>query len=154
MLRRSRPDLQPASFVRSCACGGTSRGPQSRLPPLYKCREPRMRGSNSRHQRSFVTTSYNPITAHTSTTSTTSSTISLYPKNIQSHTHTAKRNITNMASATSVFDFKPLNSKSHLSHVWFAPATISTPHNVATAMCPFHAYTPHSHYHRTLIANS
>lgn len=151
MLRRSRPDLQPASFVRSCACAGTSRGPQSRLPPLYKCREPRMRGSNSRHQRSLFTSSYNPITAHTSTTSTTTS---LYSRNIQSHTHTRKRSITNMASATSVFDFKPLNSKLHPSHAWFAPATTSIPHHVATAMCPFHASAILPHSHHTLVANS
>lgn len=135
MLRRSRPNLQPASFVRSCGGGGMSRGPPSRLPSLYKCRGARMRGYNSRHQASLFTASYNTITAHTSTTS---STTSLYPTNTQSHIHSRKRNISNMASATSVFDFKPLNSKSHPSHAWFAPATTPTPLVVALTMCPHH----------------
>lgn len=128
-----------------------SRGPPSRLPSLYKCREPRMRDSNSRHQRSLFTAGYNPITAHTSTTSTTTS---LYPRNIQSHIQTPKRNIANMASATSVFDFKPLNSKSHPSHAWFAPATALLPHHVATAMCSYHQFISTSHYHHTFVANS
>lgn len=135
MLRRSRPNLQPASFVRGFGGGGTSRGPQSRLPSLYKCRGASMRGYNSRHQASLFTTSYNPITAHTSITS---STTSLYPTNTQSHTHSRKRNISNMASATSVFDFKPLNSKSHPSHVWFAPATTPTPPHVVLTMRRYH----------------
>lgn len=135
MLQRSRPHLPPASFVRSCGGGGTSRGPQSRFPALYKCRGARMRGHNSRHQASLFTASYNPITAHTSTTS---STTSLFPTNTQSHIHSRKRNISNMASATSVFDFKPLNSKSHPSHVWFAPATTPTPPHVALTMCSHH----------------
>ena len=79
---------------------------------------------SSRHQASLFTTGFYPITPHTSRTSTTTS---LYSKYFQSHIRSPKRNISNMASATSVFDFKPLNSRSHPSHVLFAPATIPIP---------------------------
>lgn len=133
MLQRSRPNLQPASFVRRCGGRDTNRGPQSRLPSLYKCRGARMRGYSSRHQASLFTPGFNPITPHTSHTSTTTS---LYSKYFQSHIHSPKRNISNMASATSVFDFKPLNSKSPPSCVQFAPVTIPIPLRVRRQYIP------------------
>lgn len=147
MLQRSRPNLQPASFVRRCGGRDTNRGPQSRLPSLYKCRGARMRGYSSRHQASLFTPGFNPITPHTSHTSTTTS---LYSKYFQSHIHSPKRDISNMASATSVFDFKPLNSKSPPSHVQFAPVCASYNTNSPprpTAIYPYHPSAMHSHCH-------